>query len=132
MMKSNIPEIGHPCGWTSCTTTCSSDQALYEHLVQDHTAPWENMGQRQLACQWAGCQTAPEKRWLLRHLISHTNHRPFVCPASQSQGCTMTFKTSFTLNRHLKNVESHRESDQDTGPIVIKIRIPGTSARLAF
>ncbi|KZV89408.1 hypothetical protein EXIGLDRAFT_695630 [Exidia glandulosa HHB12029] len=87
--------------------------ALYEHLIQDHTAPWEDMGHRQLACQWAGCHTAPVKRWLPRHLIS-----------SQSQGCTTTFKTSYALDKHLKSFDSHRESEEETGPIVIKIRVP--------
>ncbi|KZV96742.1 hypothetical protein EXIGLDRAFT_815754 [Exidia glandulosa HHB12029] len=131
MVESNISEIGHPCGWASCATTCSSDQALYEHLVQDHSAPWEDMGHRQLACQWAGCHTAPVKRWLPRHLISHTNHRPFVCPASQSQGCTTTFKTSYALDKHLKSFDSHRESEEETGPIVIKIRVPASRTTTA-
>ncbi|KZV96740.1 hypothetical protein EXIGLDRAFT_408613 [Exidia glandulosa HHB12029] len=92
--------VVQPCKWELCTTKCSSDQALYEHLLKDHSAPWRKPGVEKLACGWADCKTEPHRRWLTQHLISHTEYRPFVCGVSTS--CSKGFKTRVTLIQHIK------------------------------
>ncbi|KZV96735.1 hypothetical protein EXIGLDRAFT_408557 [Exidia glandulosa HHB12029] len=102
-----MAESAYPCKWASCTTICASDQALYEHLLQEHAPLWQGLafGHR-LACQWTGCETEPPRQWLQAHLISHTDYRPFVCNVSPI--CTKNFKTANALGNHLKNMNYHR------------------------
>ncbi|KZV89401.1 hypothetical protein EXIGLDRAFT_695625 [Exidia glandulosa HHB12029] len=81
-----MAESAYPCKWASCTKICASDQALYEHLLQEHAPLWQ----------------------------AHTDYRPFVCNVSPI--CTKNFKTANALGNHLKNKNYHRSPTIQSTP----------------
>lgn len=92
------PQI-HTCNWVGCTQTFSTSAALTEHLSTEHVG----RGKASYDCHWTGCtRNGPKhgfssKQKVLRHLQSHTGHRPFRCEV-----CGLDFSEAATLQQHMR------------------------------
>ncbi|KAF8606076.1 hypothetical protein BDV93DRAFT_521385 [Ceratobasidium sp. AG-I] len=89
----------HTCGWTDCGQTFTTSALLTEHLSAEHVG----RGKASYDCRWAGCaRHGPKhgfssKQKVLRHLQSHTGHRPFRCDV-----CGLDFSEAATLQQHMR------------------------------
>lgn len=90
----------HMCLWPGCTERqpFASSGDLMEHLSEVHVG----RGKDSYRCFWDGCG-GPEGRLfssrqkVLRHLQSHTGHRPFVCSV-----CSQSFSEAAPLAAHMR------------------------------
>ncbi|QRV88858.1 C2H2 zinc finger [Ceratobasidium sp. AG-Ba] len=89
----------HTCGWIGCGQTFDTCADLTEHLSAVHVG----RGKASYDCHWAGCaRNGPKygfssKQKVLRHLQSHTGHRPFKCEV-----CGLDFSEAATLQQHMR------------------------------
>ncbi|KAG8719870.1 zinc-finger protein [Ceratobasidium sp. 394] len=89
----------HTCGWTDCNQTFETSADLTEHLSNVHVG----RGKASYDCHWVGCaRHGPKhgfssKQKVLRHLQSHTGHRPFKCDV-----CGLDFSEAATLQQHMR------------------------------
>ncbi|CEL61844.1 Zinc-responsive transcriptional regulator ZAP1 OS=Saccharomyces cerevisiae (strain ATCC 204508 / S288c) GN=ZAP1 PE=1 SV=1 [Rhizoctonia solani AG-1 IB] len=89
----------HTCRWTGCSESFSTSAALTEHLSSVHVG----RGKAAYDCFWSGCTRHGEKNGfsskqkVLRHLQSHTGHRPFRCEV-----CGVDFSEAATLQQHMR------------------------------
>jgi hypothetical protein len=90
----------HPCRWSGCTLSFSSAAFLTEHISTVHVGT----GRARYSCLWAGCDRHDDaargftsKQKVLRHIQSHTGHRPFVCDV-----CGLGFSEAATLGQHVR------------------------------
>jgi len=92
---SSSGEAAHPCGWKDCSLRFSSHEALTRHITDEHIGS----GKAEYECHWEGCSRGHrkfyQKQKILRHLQTHTGHRPFVCDI-----CNRRFSESNTLSQH--------------------------------
>ncbi|CUA78160.1 Zinc finger protein 384 [Rhizoctonia solani] len=89
----------HACRWTGCSESFPSCAALTDHLSSVHVG----RGKASYDCHWADCNRHGEKNGfsskqkVLRHLQSHTGHRPFRCEV-----CGLDFSEAATLQQHMR------------------------------
>ncbi|CAE6441106.1 hypothetical protein ACGC1H_003670 [Rhizoctonia solani] len=89
----------HTCRWTGCSETFPTCAALTDHLSSVHVG----RGKASYDCHWADCNRHGEKNGfsskqkVLRHLQSHTGHRPFRCEV-----CGLDFSEAATLQQHMR------------------------------
>ncbi|KAH7335306.1 hypothetical protein B0J17DRAFT_617308 [Rhizoctonia solani] len=89
----------HTCRWTGCSETFATCAALTDHLSSVHVG----RGKASYDCHWADCNRHGEKNGfsskqkVLRHLQSHTGHRPFRCDV-----CGLDFSEAATLQQHMR------------------------------
>ena len=84
------------CLWPCCThpDPFPDPATLMAHLSDCHVGK----GKDSYTCQWDGCDRAFRSRQkVLRHLQSHTGHRPFVCPE-----CEQAFGEAAPLAAHMR------------------------------
>lgn len=125
----------HACGWPGCGLVFDDTAALTDHLDKVHVGSgknqyscgWEGCDRalhgRELTLQlplasfrlltshsFAPCRTAvfKSKQKIMRHLQSHTGHKPFVCPL-----CSQTFSEAATLQQHV------RRHSTDSAPSIL-------------
>ncbi|CAE6481999.1 unnamed protein product [Rhizoctonia solani] len=89
----------HMCRWTGCSESFPTCAALTDHLSSVHVG----RGKASYDCHWADCNRHGEKNGfsskqkVLRHLQSHTGHRPFRCDV-----CGLDFSEAATLQQHMR------------------------------
>lgn len=88
----------HDCKWTGCAQTFASCDALTAHITAAHVGS----GRAHYDCYWEGCARHGDngfssKQKILRHLQSHTGHRPFQCKI-----CKQNFSEAATLAQHMR------------------------------
>lgn len=89
----------HTCGWADCGQVFTTSASLTDHLSAEHVG----RGKASYDCHWAGCSRhGPKhgfssKQKVLRHLQSHTGHRPFRCEV-----CGVDFSEAATLQQHMR------------------------------
>ncbi|KAG9102921.1 zinc-finger protein [Ceratobasidium sp. 370] len=89
----------HTCGWIGCNQTFDTSADLTEHLSDVHVG----RGKASYDCHWVDCaRHGPKhgfssKQKVLRHLQSHTGHRPFKCDV-----CGLDFSEAATLQQHMR------------------------------
>lgn len=84
------------CLWPGCThpEPFVDPASLMAHLSDCHVGK----GKDSYTCLWDGCDRAFRSRQkVLRHLQSHTGHRPFVCPE-----CEQAFGEAAPLAAHMR------------------------------
>lgn len=85
----------HPCNWKDCSLTFANHEELTNHITEEHIG-W---GKAEYTCQWKGCsrgnRTFHQKQKIVRHLQTHTGHRPFACDI-----CQKRFSEANTLAQH--------------------------------
>lgn len=85
----------HPCDWKDCCLTFPNHEALTNHITEEHIGS----GKSEYTCQWKECsrgtRTFQQKQKIIRHLQTHTGHRPFVCDV-----CQKRFSEANTLAQH--------------------------------
>ncbi|KAG9124925.1 zinc-finger protein [Ceratobasidium sp. 392] len=93
------PPNTHTCGWIDCGQKFDTSADLTEHLSAVHVG----RGKASYDCHWIGCaRHGPKhgfssKQKILRHLQSHTGHRPFKCDI-----CGLDFSEAATLQQHMR------------------------------
>jgi hypothetical protein len=88
----------HGCMWDDCNQIFSTCDALTAHIASAHVGS----GKAQYECVWRGCprvggQPFASKQKILRHIQSHTGHRPFQCTV-----CKQHFSEAATLQQHMR------------------------------
>lgn len=88
----------HACLWIGCNDVFPTCDALTQHIAAAHVGS----GKAQYECQWRGCsrtgaQPFASKQKILRHMQSHTGHRPFQCSV-----CKQNFSEAATLQQHMR------------------------------
>ncbi|GBE86608.1 hypothetical protein BKA93DRAFT_94071 [Sparassis latifolia] len=88
----------HICGWEGCGQSFSSCEDLTVHITATHVGG----GKAHYDCHWEACSRHGEhgfasKQKILRHLQSHTGHRPFQCKI-----CSQNFSEAATLAQHMR------------------------------
>ena len=102
----------HICKWapsnsaTPCNASFATCALLTEHLTTEHVGT----GKSSYECHWDGCSRKGEqgfgsKQKVLRHLQSHTGHRPFQCDV-----CGLWFSEAATLGQHMRRHTQESES----------------------
>ena len=84
------------CLWPGCAHSepFSDPATLMAHLAEHHVGK----GKDAYTCLWDGCdRTFRSRQKVLRHLQSHTGHRPFVCPV-----CEQAFGEAAPLAAHMR------------------------------
>lgn len=89
------------CRWicegstTECGTHFDSTKLLNDHVVNDHVGLRKNS----YTCRWADCERClrpfTQRQKIHRHLITHTRHKPHVCPQ-----CGNAFSEALVLQQH--------------------------------
>ncbi|EIW66520.1 hypothetical protein TREMEDRAFT_72363 [Tremella mesenterica DSM 1558] len=92
------PHCSHICQWANCHHDPFEDPAsLMEHLTEVHVG----RGKDSYICQFGECGQEGRKfstrQKVLRHLQSHTGHRPYVC-----QICDQAFSEPAPLVAHMR------------------------------
>ncbi|ORX35293.1 hypothetical protein BD324DRAFT_652428 [Kockovaella imperatae] len=90
------------CLWPGCTLlhTFTSTAKLMNHLSDLHVGK----GKDQYLCEWDGCNRMFRSRQkVLRHLQSHTGHRPFQCEL-----CGQAFGEAAPLAAHMRRHAKER------------------------
>lgn len=95
------------CHWPECpyVEPFANPAALMEHLSDMHVGRGENS----YVCKWGDCGSQNDgsgrvfrsRQKVLRHLQSHTGHKPFICPE-----CEQAFSEMAPLQAHLRR---HKE-----------------------
>ncbi|PCH44200.1 hypothetical protein WOLCODRAFT_138823 [Wolfiporia cocos MD-104 SS10] len=88
----------HVCRWRGCAESFASCDALTAHIAVAHVGA----GRAHYNCFWEGCGRNGDhgfasKQKILRHLQSHTGHRPFHCKI-----CQQNFSEAATLAQHMR------------------------------
>ncbi|EIN06187.1 hypothetical protein PUNSTDRAFT_46416 [Punctularia strigosozonata HHB-11173 SS5] len=88
----------HICRWQSCTASFPSAALLTAHIADAHVGA----GRARYECLWAGCDRHSargftSKQKVLRHVQSHTGHRPYTCDL-----CGAGFSEAATLGQHVR------------------------------
>lgn len=96
--------LSHLCHWNGCHKAFHGCTELHEHLVSEHIGS----GKAQYECFWGNCPRNGDKAFsskqkVLRHLQSHTGHRPFLCNL-----CGLYFSESATLQQHMRRHTSEK------------------------
>ncbi|EJD45304.1 hypothetical protein AURDEDRAFT_165519 [Auricularia subglabra TFB-10046 SS5] len=97
------------CYWYLCSISEPFDdhKGLYEHLKAYHTVRGGRLTDR---CKWRGCTRGygrdKDISARMRHLITHTSYRPFICE------CGTTFNRKDNLKHHLSRY-GHEELARD-------------------
>ncbi|WVO14723.1 hypothetical protein L204_102361 [Cryptococcus depauperatus] len=88
------------CLWPGCTihTPFLNTASLMDHLSEVHIPK----GRDCYTCHWDGCggesgRTFKSRQKVLRHLQSHTGHKPFVCGV-----CDQAFSEAAPLTAHMR------------------------------
>ena len=88
------------CLWPGCTDhqPFPNPSTLMDHLAEVHIGK----GKDSYACLWDGCggesgRSFRSRQKVLRHLQSHTGHRPFVCEV-----CEQAFSEAAPLAAHMR------------------------------
>ncbi|KAF9517981.1 hypothetical protein BS47DRAFT_1338851 [Hydnum rufescens UP504] len=94
----------HACLWDGCTAHFDTSEDLTAHLADVHVGNGKNTYE----CRWDRCsrhgdKSLTSKQKVLRHLQSHTGHRPFKC-----DHCNQYFSESATLQQHLRRHTNER------------------------
>ena len=92
------------CMWPGCTNPepFPDPASLMAHLSDCHVGK----GKDSYTCHWDGCdRTFRSRQKVLRHLQSHTGHRPFVCPV-----CEQAFGEAAPLAAHMRRHAQESES----------------------
>lgn len=98
------------CLWPGCThTDIFPDPAtLMAHLSEVHVGK----GKDSYTCHWDHCdRTFRSRQKVLRHLQSHTGHRPFVCPVCE-QAFGEAAPLAAHMRRHAQESEQSREESE--------------------
>ncbi|KAJ9063096.1 hypothetical protein DSO57_1017554 [Entomophthora muscae] len=96
------PQLMLNCKWRNCHASYPSQDALYDHLSQEHVG---RKASRNLClyCHWDSCETEFYKRdHITSHLRVHIELKSFQCTV-----CTKSFKRKQDLNKHSKRI--HKE-----------------------
>ena len=108
----------HCCHWQvngwACNNHYPSATDLDQHIISDHAGRHPN-GQpsSEHLCHWAGCsktETFGNKPKLIRHIHSHTGHKPYQCSHAN---CDRGFVTKEQLKNH---ETTHTKSKQHVCP----------------
>lgn len=92
------------CDWVHCKqhdVEFGSTEELMTHLSTEHVGS----GKAEYSCLWKGCdrnngatgRVFSSRQKIMRHLQSHTGHRPFECPV-----CHRFFSEAATLQQHMR------------------------------
>ncbi|TIA83560.1 hypothetical protein E3P98_00758 [Wallemia ichthyophaga] len=100
------------CDWLNCKqhdVEFGSTEELMTHLSTEHVGS----GKAEYSCMWRGCEKSgsgsgssssstrgrvfSSRQKIMRHLQSHTGHRPFECPV-----CHRFFSEAATLQQHMR------------------------------
>jgi zinc finger protein AEBP2 len=83
---------------------------LMDHLHRVHVQTQEG---ESFVCLWANCKvynkTSSSRKWLERHVLSHSGDKPFKCIVDK---CGMQFTSQYGLERH---VNSHFNLSRPAG-----------------
>ena len=93
------------CLWPGCTHAepFPDPGTLMAHLSDVHVG----RGKDSYTCQWDNCdRTFRSRQKVLRHLQSHTGHRPFVCPVCE-QAFGEAAPLAAHMRRHAQESEGH-------------------------
>jgi len=105
------------CEEKECGATFTQVHHLKDHIRSKHTAA------PGLPCTHPGCPaTLKCPRNLKRHMMTHTEERPFPCPY---ESCGERFKSQDSVNRHIKNAKKH-EGHRRASKIIDKYLLPFT------
>jgi uncharacterized Zn-finger protein len=102
------------------------------HLSLEHVGK----GKETYTCQWNGCERVFKSRQkVLRHLQSHTGHRPFVCHVCE-QGFGEAAPLAAHLRRHAQESKSYLVTqagkDADYAKEPFKCEHPGCDKEFAI
>lgn len=91
------------CQWPGCSHTApfASSAELMDHLSEEHIGK----GKDHYVCKWGECQhidngegrSFRSRQKVLRHLQSHTGHKPFIC-----EECGQAFGEAAPLAAHIR------------------------------
>lgn len=90
-----------PCRWEGCTASFSAPSLLTAHLNTEHVGS----GKKTYECHWEGCdrhgleKCFSSKQKVMRHLQTHSGHRPFKCEICPGEVC---FSEAATLAQHMR------------------------------
>lgn len=101
--NSSDESIGNVCKWVDCKSETECGQVfettgeLTEHIINDHIPS----GKSSYVCSWKDCSRCDkpftQKQKLIRHLNTHTKHKPFECNV-----CHKTFSLELMLKQHMR------------------------------
>lgn len=102
------PKVRHICRWLGddkkeCGMEFPDTGALTDHIVAEHV----KSGKSHYVCHWAGCARCgrpfAQRQKIIRHLNTHTKHKPFVCSI-----CGKHFSLSLMLKQHMRTHTGER------------------------
>lgn len=101
--NNNNNENIHRCKWIDpktgvrCDKIFSKTDDLTDHLIEEHI----KSGKSSYLCHWEDCNRCgkpfTQRQKIIRHLNTHTNHRPFEC-----QICHKKFSLDLMLKQHMR------------------------------
>jgi hypothetical protein len=105
------------CAWQACAHSSSTSlEQLHAHLDNMHVSADDD---GQFACGWTSCSMTFARRYLIvRHLRTHTGHRPYVCTV-----CARACATPERLRLHMR--AAHTGTTQQ-----IHVRYTATGAQV--
>lgn len=88
---------GLSCQWADCRQRFDNFSELTQHLGGSHVGS----GRRPYHCEWRGCPRRGDdfgqRNKLMRHLQSHTGHKPHECPE-----CHKRYADGSVLHQHMR------------------------------
>lgn len=101
--EQDVEQIQHVCLWVDPETHDRCDQvfkttgALTDHIISEHV----KSGKSTYVCHWEGCsrncRAFSQRQKIVRHLNTHTKHKPFQCPT-----CGKKFSLDLMLQQHMR------------------------------
>eukprot|EP00835_Amoeboradix_gromovi_P005823 NODE_592_length_6322_cov_0.357063.p3 type:complete len:233 gc:universal NODE_592_length_6322_cov_0.357063:4783-4085(-) len=91
------------CKWTNCAAESDTNKSLYEHYIDQHLIPQQNL--ENLSCEWKSCHYQAANLSSLRsHGLRHIPYRQYAC-----QQCGRTFKWKHDRNKHFARLHTKQQ-----------------------